>query len=92
MTKSYYQPVEIPQDALFADTEEWRKEWQGMPEFVQEKMEPFATITVRFASKEDLEEFSRIIGQNVTEKTKHLWHPKLVRGLYGSDKRYIDES
>ena len=41
------------------------KEWDGMPEFVQEKQKPFSEIKVRFASQEALDEFSRLIGQKL---------------------------
>ena len=77
---------------LFGGLEEsFRSEWQGMPEFVQEKQEPYAKIIVRFSCKEDLEEFARIIGQKLTPKTKSIWHPQLTRGL-NSNLRYVDES
>lgn len=52
-----------------------RKEWVGMPEFVQEKQEPFAKIIFRFETKEDLDEFAEIIGQKLTPNTKSAWHP-----------------
>jgi len=65
-------------------------EWKDMPEFVQEKQEPYAKIIVRFDSKEDLEEFSKLIGQKLTQKTKSIWHPQLVRGKHSS-KRYVDD-
>ena len=66
-------------------------EWKNMPEFVQDKQEPFAKIIVRFNSQEDLDEFSNLIGQKLTPKTKSIWHPQLVRGI-NSAKRYVDES
>ena len=67
------------------------KDWIGMPEFKQEKQRPYAMINVRFETKEDLEEFAKLIGQKLTEKTKSIWHPKLERGT-GPVKRYVDES
>jgi hypothetical protein len=66
-------------------------EWKDMPEFVQEKQEPYAKIIVRFETKEDLEEFSKLINQKLTQKTKSIWHPELQRGIH-SAKRYVDES
>jgi hypothetical protein len=66
-------------------------EWKDMPEFIQEKQEPYAKVIVRFETKEDLEEFSKLIGQKLTQKTKSIWHPELVRGIH-SAKRYVDES
>ena len=51
--------------------------WVGMPDFEQDKQEPFSKITVRFATEEDLQKFSEMIGQKLTPKTKSIWHPKL---------------
>lgn len=65
-------------------------EWQNMPEFIQEKKEAFSKIIIRFNSQEDLDEFSEMIGQKLTNRTKSIWHPKLNRSL-NSDMRYIDE-
>lgn len=90
--------------------------WVGMPEFIQEKQEPYHRLTIRpkrgggevvcrFSSEEDLQEFGRLvgrrfisratkevvvdsrevlsdaIGQVVTDRTKSIWHPAIVRGL-----------
>jgi hypothetical protein len=79
----YYKPAEKQP----SKPESWREEWEGMPEFVQEKLEPYATLIIRFASEEAIEEFSKLIGQAVNKNTKHIWHPKLVRG-FDVDKRY----
>lgn len=49
--------------------------WDGMPEFVQNKQEPFSKITVRFETENDLNEFAELIGQKLTPKTKSIWHP-----------------
>jgi len=57
----------------------WKKHWVGMPEFTQENNPPFKKIIVSFRNKEDYDEFSKLIGQNLTEKTKSIWHPKLDR-------------
>lgn len=51
------------------------KEWVGMPEFIQEKKEPFAKIIFRFETEEDLQEFSELIDQKLTSKTKSAWYP-----------------
>lgn len=76
---------------LFESSNPIFDEWKNMPEFVQEKQEPYAKIIVRFANKEDLEEFSKMIEQKLTQKTKSIWHPELERGIH-SAKRYVDES
>jgi hypothetical protein len=61
-----------------------KMEWKGMPEFVQDKQEPFCLITMRFRNKEDLLKFGELIQQTVTTQTKSLWYPAIERGLYGN--------
>lgn len=70
---------------------DWEKEWREMPEFIQEKQQPYAKIVVRFANDKELQEFAGLIGQRLNAKTKSIWHPKLVRGI-NSKKRYVNES
>lgn len=50
-------------------------EWQQMPEFVQNKQEPYAAVMFRFQTEEDLAEFAELIGQKLTQKTKSSWYP-----------------
>lgn len=69
----------------------WKQEWINMPEFIQEKQEPFAKIIVRFDNEKDLNDFSNLINQKLNKKTKSIWYPKLIRGI-NSNKRYSDES
>lgn len=76
---------------LFEEETTWQKEWKDMPEFIQEKQKPFMQIVVRFACEEDLNEFSKAIGQKLTKKTKGIWFPQITRGIH-SNKRYTDES
>jgi len=66
-------------------------EWEDMPEFVQDKQEPFAKVIVRFRNQQDLDEFAKLIGQPLTPKTKSIWHPALIRGI-NANKRYVDET
>lgn len=82
---------QMKQEKLFEDKNSWQKEWVDMPEFIQEKQEPYSKIIIRFANEEDLQEFAEMIGQKLTNKTKSIWHPKLVRGI-NSNKRYSNES
>jgi len=70
---------------------DWKKEWIDMPEFIQEKQEPYAKIIVRFDNEKDLNDFSNLINQKLNKKTKSIWFPKLIRGI-NSNKRYSDES
>lgn len=54
----------------------WKEEWQDMPEFIQRDREPMQHIVVNFDCYEDVEEFGKLIEQNVTPKTNSLWFPK----------------
>ena len=65
------------------------EEWTNMPEFIQEKDAPYKKLTVRFATAEAYQDFAEKIGQKLTEKTKSIWHPQLVRGIH-SGKEYVD--
>lgn len=66
-------------------------EWVGMPEFVQEKKEPYKTLIIRFESEADYQDFAKLIDQKLTLKTKSIWHPfkshwGLHRKVYRSDE------
>lgn len=66
------------------------QEWVGMPEFVQEKKEPFAKIIVRFETEDDLNAFAKIISQKLTVKTKSIWHP--FKSHWGAERKvYVHE-
>ncbi len=68
---------------LFQEEESWRKEWQDMPEYKQRKVmdKPYAQINFKFKTKEDLDAFSKLIGQRLTNKTKSARVPAIERGL-----------
>lgn len=66
---------------------DWKDEWKDMPEFIQEQQKPYAKIIVRFENEEDLQKFASLINQKLTNKTKSIWFPQLIRGK-NSDKRY----
>lgn len=67
---------------IFENEEEWKKEWQDMPEFVQSKTgKPYAQIIFRFSNEQDLKDFSKLINQRLTNKTKSAWHPQIERGI-----------
>lgn len=59
--------------------EPWQEHWVGMPNYVQEDNPPYMKIYVSFRCKEDYAEFSKLVDQNLTEKTKSIWYPKLDR-------------
>lgn len=58
-----------------SDVHNWKNEWKDMPEFVQDKKEPYAKLIIRFDSEDDLQDFAKLIGQKLTNKTKSIWHP-----------------
>lgn len=63
------------------------KEWEGMPEFDNKDLTAHRQLIISFNNDEDIKEFAKIIGQNITEKTKSLWFPK-VENTKQFDKRY----
>lgn len=65
-------------------------DWDDMPEFVQEENEAYAKITVRIRNEEDLQEFIKLMDQNITPKTKSIWYPALDR-FRNSLLRWMDE-
>ncbi len=65
--------------------------WQDMPEFEHEDKNPVRTIRVHFRSDADVDDFAKIMGIELTEKTKTIWHPPLIKEsrkdqVYGSDE------
>ncbi len=70
----------------------WQKEWQDMPEFVHEDLEPIKQVIVSFATKEDFERFSKLVDQKIRYRTtKSIWFPKATIERY-MDKLYINKS
>lgn len=66
--------------------------WQGMPEFEQEDAGAFKSIKVNFYNLEDMEEFARLVGQKITEKTKFINFPYIEPENLKAYKCVGDES
>ena len=66
-------------------------EWMGMPEYLQDDLTAYKQIVVNFASPEDMEAFSELVGQPVTPKTRSIWHPKAEIAHTFARGRYISE-
>jgi hypothetical protein len=82
----------MKQKKLFDDIEDiYQSEWIGMPEFNMKPEIPILTIKISFKTKEDIDEFSKLIKQKVTFNMENYWFPKLNRSAF-SDKIYVDES
>jgi hypothetical protein len=78
--------------SLFDDLEEsFREEWRDMPEFVQEDLNPYRVINVRFRNQADVDAFEKLMQQKITEKQKTLWYP-YAEPRRAAHLRYVDES
>ena len=62
-------------DLLGDESFDWQKEWQGMPEFVQDDMKSIASVVVNFLTVEDMNAFSELIGKRITFTTKSVLFP-----------------
>jgi len=78
-------------DGKLGPDEAWEEEWVGMPEFKQKAKEAYRMINVRFNTEEEVQDFAKLLGQNITPKTKAIWHPQLVRDVR-INTFYTDES
>jgi hypothetical protein len=78
-------------DSLFGDLEHpILSEWENMPEYLSDVVEPHAKVIVRFRNEADLQAFAKLTGQPLNVKSTSMWYPPLVRGL-NSNKRYVEE-
>jgi hypothetical protein len=50
-------------------------EWGGMPEFDQPDATAWKSVIVHFRNKEDYEDFSKLVNQTLTDKTRSIWYP-----------------
>jgi hypothetical protein len=93
MLKGYHKEKSATLDDFFengitiVDANECSTQWIGMPEFVNEEVNPYARIVVRFDNADSLAEFAKLINQHLTHKTLSIWYPMIPRGL-NSDLRY----
>ena len=65
--------------ATLPTTDQWREHWQGMPDFVQEEKKPYKKMNICFQTKEDFEQFRKLLDQPMTDKTKAIWYPAFER-------------
>lgn len=71
------------------DLDAWKKDWLGMPEFIQEDLAPWKQVIVSFENREDMEAFGKLIGQKVQFTTRSIWFPAAEIGRI-ANKRYSD--
>lgn len=83
MGNDRYVEKENPQDSLF-DVEDaptpHQEEWKDMPEMVQNDIEPYREIAVKFSCQEDVDAFLKLVDQEINSKTKKIWFPKWEMG------------
>lgn len=72
------------------DTIAWKKEWQDMPEFVQEDLRPWKQVIVSFENRAAMEAFGKLIDQKITFETPSVWFPKAEIGVV-SDKKWVQD-
>jgi len=53
----------------------WREHWQDMPEYDSEKLMPAKKLQINFDTEEDFFAFSKIVGTELTPKTKSIRWP-----------------
>jgi hypothetical protein len=66
-------------------------EWKGMPEFEQEDKSAYQSIHVHFKDKREVEEFSILINQPLTNHTRAIWYSKHEKAV-NSKLRYVDDT
>jgi hypothetical protein len=57
---------------------DYNEAWKGMPEF-ENTEKAIKTLYIHFETQDAVDEFTKIIGQNITEKTKYIWYPAKER-------------
>lgn len=73
---------------FFQHEESWQKDWGGMPEYKQKNLESVRQLQIHFRDHKDVEQFTKLINQTITTKTKSLWFPQyLLR--HCADKEYV---
>ena len=75
----------------FYDADQWWKdEWQDMPEFISEDKTAFRTILIHFNDQKSVDEFAKLVDQNISDRTKYIYYPKIEIETM-MNKRYIDK-
>jgi hypothetical protein len=78
-------------DLFGNEKHDWKKEWVGMPEYIQERLDPYQEIQIRFYDESEVVEFSKMIDCNITATTKCIVFCRRKRNS-SLKVRYEDES
>lgn len=68
----------------------WRKLWKGMPSYESQNLEAKKQLIINFRSEEDFLAFAKVIEQNLTLKTRSVWHPAKEQDA-NSLKRWLED-
>ena len=84
---------------LFSEEEliPWKAEWKDMPEYDVEDLSPKYQIVVSFACAADIEEFGKLIGQDLkascaARQSGSIWFPEQEIGRYANFGNYPFDS
>lgn len=61
--------------------------YKGMPEYISKNKNPKRSIIVHFETENDVNEFAKLVNQQITEKTKYIYYPKQIK-MSRMDKIY----
>lgn len=81
-------PAKKERKGLFDVDPSWKDEWWGMPKFEMDNCSPSFSITMNFMTAEDVKDFAKRLGLNVTTKSDSAWWPPQQR-LKSSEFEYI---
>lgn len=78
------------QPTMFDNEPWWTKYWKAMPSFSLRDLAPAQTVYVHLRNARDREDFARLTGQTITDRTRSIWHPSAAIARM-VDKRYRTE-
>jgi len=64
------------EDWLFDLPDEHGPHLESLPDYKHEYLQPWQTVMVHLASREDKNALAKLLGQTITDETKYLWFPK----------------
>lgn len=82
-------PYELSNIGFEFESVDPNEEWKGMPEYGNHP-KAMKSIHVHFESKEAITKFSKLIKQEITEKTSYIWYPKKEKQMH--DEVFVNES
>jgi hypothetical protein len=84
-----FSDVELDQIFSTADNFDAAGHWTGMPDYAHENQEGFRALIVHFKDQAAVDDFARLVGQELGPNTKYIWHPRQENERY-IDTRYRD--